>query len=57
MDKLERFKSLIPCMGLSVLLALVITLYGLGVYTALYDSFKDISTLLDVTKWQHLSYG
>ena len=57
MDKLEKLKSLILCMGLSVLVVLVITLYGLGIYTALYDSFKDVSTLLDVTKWQHLSYG
>jgi len=57
MDKLKRFKSLILCIGLTALPVLIITLYGISLYTAFYDCLMDINTLLDVTKWQHLSHG
>jgi len=57
MDMVKRFKSLVPCIGLTILAVMILTTYGVGVYTAFYEALSDVSTLLDVTKWQHLSYG
>lgn len=57
MDKRNRFKNLILFMAFSILPVMVISLYGLSIYTVLYDCLVDITTLVDITKWQRMNYG
>jgi hypothetical protein len=57
MNKVNRLKSLILCIGFGVSPLLLITIYWLGIYTALYDFLNDLSFLLDITNWRVLRYG
>ena len=57
MNELERYKYLLQILGVCTLVLLSFSLYTLGIYTLLYDSLQDVSTLIDITKWQAMNYG
>jgi len=54
MNNVNRFEILLQILGVSTLWLLIFSFYYMGIYLALYDSLVDISTLLDIAKWQHL---
>ncbi len=56
MDKLNRLKYLLCCGGLSTFIVLVVTLYGLAVYSSLTDVFSSLTPLLDPANWKFLAF-
>ena len=57
MNELKRCKYLLQILGICTLVLLSFSLYTLGIYTLLYDSLQDVSTLIDITKWKAMNYG
>lgn len=54
MNGLIRFKILLQIMGVSTLGLIIFSSYCFGIYSLIDECIKELSSFLDIAKWQNM---